>query len=448
MSSSKAESVPRLEPPPDHWPGSGNIVVAFSGGPDSACLLHLLSQSRSARTVTAVHIDHNLDHGSARRAEQAAHIAERMGVRCVVEKVQVKRSGSIEANARKARYKALSRHLSDGDALVTAHHADDVAETLLLRLLRGSGVGGLGGIPWQRDFAPGHLIRPLLRFRRSEIEAYLATHGIRSIHDPANDLLSLDRNFLRHEVLPLLKERFPGYIQAFNRSARLNRAAADVLRTITLASIRDAERPGPRLDLRVLNELTPFTLAEIIREWCLKHRIEPPPGQPLEEFVSQVRDAPSDRQPVLEWGQVRVLRHGDCLWLIERQTEARQWELDWDGQGTLVLPEDCGTLTFSQPVANTWSAKTLLVCSGKPAEKLRIHTDSGHRAVKQLLAEAGIPPWHRQLWPRLWMDGKLVALGDRWLDSQFKEQLVRDGTDLHWTSDLNIRVESDASRRR
>jgi tRNA(Ile)-lysidine synthase len=441
VSSSKAENIPRLEPTPDEWPGSGGIVVAFSGGPDSACLLHLLSQSQPRRRITAVHINHDLDHGSAGRAEQAAAIAEGMDVRCLVEQVQVKRSGSIEANARKARYRALSQHVSDGDVLVTAHHADDVAETLLLRLLRGSGVGGLGGIPWQRPFERGHLIRPLLRFRRSEIETYLTTHGIPSIHDPANDLLSLDRNFLRHEVLPLLKERFPGYIQAFNRSARLNRAAADVLRTVTSARIEDAERPGPRLDLSALGKQSPFTLAETIRDWCLKHRIEPPPGQQLDEFVSQVRDAPLDRQPKLEWGQVRVQRHGDSLWLIERQIESAHWRLEWDGQGTLELPADCGTLAFSKPLPDAFLAKKLLVCSGKPAEKLRIHIDSGHRSVKQLLAEAGIPPWHRQLWPRVWIDGELVALGDRWLDSQFREKLMGAGTNLHWTSQLNLRVE-------
>ncbi len=441
MSSNRADSIPCLEPELDNWPGSGDVIVAFSGGPDSACLLHLISQSESQRRVTAVHIDHGLDSGSARRAEQAATMAERMGMGCVIERIHVKRSGSVEANARKARYQALSQHVSKGDVLVTAHHADDNAETLLLRLLRGSGVGGLGGIPWQRDFARGHLIRPLLRFRRSQVEAYLETHRIASIHDPANDLLSLDRNFLRHEVLPLFKERFPGFVEAFNRSARLNRAAAEAIRTITSSNIRKAQRTGPRLDLSSLSGQSAFALAETIRAWCLEHQVEPPPGHQLEEFVSQVRDAGPDRQPMLEWGQVSVHRHRDSLWLVKHQTQTSPWEVEWDGQGLLELPGDCGTIKFSTPLPESLSAHKMRVCSGGLGEKLRVHTLSGHRAVKKLLSEAGVPPWHRQLWPRLWLGGELVALGDRWFDSAFKKQLEDQRIDLIWTSPMNLKID-------
>ena len=112
------------------------------------------------------------------------------------------RSGSIEANARHARYAALANHLPPDGLLMTAHQANDVAETMILRLLRGSGPGGLAGIPRLRRFAGGWLIRPLLDWTRTRILDYLAEHRLDWIQDPANELLAMDRNFVRHEIMP------------------------------------------------------------------------------------------------------------------------------------------------------------------------------------------------------------------------------------------------------
>jgi tRNA(Ile)-lysidine synthase len=181
-------------------------------------------------------------------------------------------------------------------------------------------------------------------------------------------------------------------------------------------------------------------MAEVIREWCLEHRLEPPPGQQLDEFVSQIQEAPSDRQPVLEWGKTRVQRHGDALWLVKQPSGRIEWAVDWEGEETLLLPADCGSLSFSKPLSGPLAKRRMRVCSGQPGEKLRIHNGFGHHAVKKLLAEAGVPPWYRAHWPRLWLDGELVAVGDRWLDVEFKEQLTREGLNLRWTSNLNISI--------
>lgn len=412
-------------------------MVAFSGGPDSACLLHLLAHSNSDRPLRAVHVDHGLDRGSPRRAQQATAMAEMLDVPCQVEQVQVRRSGSIEANARRARYQALSAHIGPGDILVTAHHANDLAETMLLRLLRGSGPSGLGGIPARRHFGAGHLIRPLLGWRREDIKTYLDHHRLSGIHDPANDLVSLDRNFLRHEILPLLREHFPGCIQAFARSARLNRAAGEVLAGLAKSDIEHAERPGPRLLLEGLLELAPFRQAEAVRRWCLKHGRTPPPGLCLDEFMRQVQQAADDRQPILDWDEGRLQRHGAAIWLRPPAPKHVPWSLAWNGTGVLQLPDTAGSLHFSRPP----TPLELMVRSGTAGERLRLQPRSGRRPVKKILAEAGVPPWQRNEWPRIWYQDRLVALGDRWLDVEFARLLQEQGIQLSWQGELQLQCQ-------
>ncbi|MFW5815397.1 MAG: tRNA lysidine(34) synthetase TilS [Wenzhouxiangella sp.] len=422
-----------LDPGISRWPGSGAIIVAFSGGPDSACLLHQLAAARSGRPVRAVHVDHGLDQGSARRADHATEMAAAMGIPCRIERVQVRRSGSIEANARRARYAALSDHVGSGDVLVTAHHADDVAETVLLRLLRGSGPGGLGGIPTHRRFGAGHLIRPLLGWRREDIKTYLDAHRLRGLQDPANNLVSLDRNFLRHEIMPLLREHFPGCVQAFARTAGLNRAAGEVLAELARLDLEQAEQPGGCLRLDVLRGLAPFRRAEALRHWCIKHGHPPPPGQSLDEFMRQVEHAAGDRQPVLDWDDSRLQRHGDFLWLRSPTRKHVPWCLDWNGNSALRLPEEGGSLHFF----GTLPALEMRVRSGAPGERIRLRAGAGRRAVKKILAEAGVPPWQRRAWPRIWFQDRLVAVGDRWLDVDFARLLEHHGVRLAWHPELS-----------
>jgi len=131
---------------PATLPGRGRVMVAFSGGPDSVCLLHQLSLGQPGRELLCVHIDHRLDADSQRRAERAGEIAGRLGVACRIVPVEVGTGRGPEAQARHARYQALESLMQDGDTLVTAHHADDQAETVLLRLVRGAGPDGLAGI--------------------------------------------------------------------------------------------------------------------------------------------------------------------------------------------------------------------------------------------------------------------------------------------------------------
>ncbi|HEY2295655.1 MAG TPA: tRNA lysidine(34) synthetase TilS [Thermoanaerobaculia bacterium] len=212
-------------------PGEG-VLVAFSGGPDSTALLWGMTRLAADRglRLAAAHLDHAMDAGSSARADAAARIAERLGVPCVRERADV-RAGfpgeSPEAAGRRARYAFLERTRQALGArwIATAHHRDDQAETVLLRLLFGSGLEGLAGI---RPLH-GAVVRPLLGLPREALRAAVAAAGLAPVDDPTNRALSVPRNRVRHRLLPALEEDAPG---TSLRLARLGDRTRAAVRTI------------------------------------------------------------------------------------------------------------------------------------------------------------------------------------------------------------------------
>ena len=188
-------------------------LVAFSGGIDSTVLLHALSSTREQHQseIIAIHIDHGLHPDSGEWESHCRQFADNLGVSyisCPVKVDDVLRSGP-EAAARQARYAALQTQVWDGDCVLSAHHEDDQAETLLLNLMRGSGIAGLAGIGAAQSFGRGRLLRPLLGVSGAAIEAYAKRYKLGWIEDPTNANIRFDRNFLRQEIMPRLATRWP-----------------------------------------------------------------------------------------------------------------------------------------------------------------------------------------------------------------------------------------------
>ena len=221
------------------------FVIAFSGGLDSTALAHALSSAGTGVPIIAIHIDHGLHDDSARWSEHCKAFAESLGIEYRSRKVtvQLESGKGPEASAREARYTALHADLEHGDWLLSAHHREDQAETLLLNLVRGSGPAGIAGIGAIRRFGPGWLARPLLDTDRGSLQDYADRHGLDWIEDPSNTDRRFDRNFLRHDILPRLKARWPDIAARLQRSASHAGEAATLL--ADLAAI-DVEALGGR----------------------------------------------------------------------------------------------------------------------------------------------------------------------------------------------------------
>ncbi len=209
--------------------GSGPILVAVSGGPDSLALLDLLAEARSSMglTISVGHVDHGISPDSDRVAERVREVAA--GYRVPFNSYQVRLGPAAgETTARAARHAALEALRAEVSArwVALGHSADDQAETVLMRLLRGSGPAGLAGMA----SVSGHLLRPLLPFARAELAEYLAERRIEWWDDPANRDLRHDRAWLRHEVIPALRQRLPELprnLIVAARQAAVDRAAWD-----------------------------------------------------------------------------------------------------------------------------------------------------------------------------------------------------------------------------
>ncbi|MCC7248835.1 MAG: tRNA lysidine(34) synthetase TilS, partial [Lysobacter sp.] len=237
---------------------SAPVVVGFSGGLDSTVLLHRLAADPAMRAhgLRAVHIDHGLHPDATRWAEHARTVCAALGIECRTITVAVPRESGLgpEASARRARRAAFAEALAAGEVLALAQHRDDQAETFLLRALRASGPDGLAAMrPW-RAFASGWMWRPLLDVPRSDLLAYAEREGLQWIEDPSNRDESIDRNWLRHRVLPLLRERWPQADVALARAAALSAEASDLLIEGDDAALTQARagRHGEALSRRAL----------------------------------------------------------------------------------------------------------------------------------------------------------------------------------------------------
>lgn len=208
-------------------PGTDRLVVGLSGGVDSMVLLHLVRACAPDKPLLAVHVNHGLQPSAADFEEFCRLACASAAVELLVRRVQVRTGGSQETNARSARYDVFESLLEARDLLLLAHHADDQAETILFRLIRGSRLAGLEGIPLERPLGMGRLFRPLLDVSRDRILAYAREQQIQWIEDPSNAAFHADRNFIRHQVLPLLESRWPAarqrLVEGMERDERVRR---------------------------------------------------------------------------------------------------------------------------------------------------------------------------------------------------------------------------------
>lgn len=399
------------------------LYVAYSGGMDSHVLLHALAglRARAPWRVAALHIDHGLQPDSAEWSRHCASVCAALNVPYRSERVSVGdiADRGIEDAARRARYAALRRLLPDHAVLLTAHHRNDQAETVLLQLLRGAGVPGLAAMPAVTGFAGGRLARPLLGFERVALAEYAVEHGLRWIEDASNRDTGPARNFLRRRVWPIVTERWPHAAERIARAAHYQGAAARLLDDLARIDFAMARDDAGGLKISAVQALSPERQANLVRYWVRSQGRPAPPEPVLREILERVTRDPRTRHAAVCWPDTEVRRYRDRLVLLGPIPAApRDWQAVWEPDTVLRIPGSgwqlCATAAVGAGIARSRIAgKTLQVRLRRGGERCRLR---GHRhKVKKLLQEAGIPPWERGHWPLVYVDGDLAAIGDRWV---------------------------------
>jgi tRNA(Ile)-lysidine synthase len=396
----------------------GPLCVAYSGGPDSTALLHALAQlpQARARELRALHVDHGLNPQSHDWAEHCRHLAQEWGVPCLVLRVEVDhaRGYGLEAAAREARYRAFALSLRPRERLLLGHHRDDQAETVLLKLLRGAGPEGLGGMRAQRPLGQGQLWRPLLNVPRDVLRRYVQEHRLPCIDDPSNADSRLSRNFLRHEVMPRLSQHWPQAVESIVHSAALSRAAANVLEQQwrpVLAALGDPATGS--LDASGWLALAPALRQPLLDEW-LHARGLPAPTTAQRAQIERQCLARDGQLPCIRWPGAELHVWKARLWALPPQRAIDPlWQAPWQGE-PLALP-DGGSLLL-EPAGRL--AEQLTVRLRQGGEQLRPAGDVHTRELRDLFQQSGMPPWRRLACPLLYAGEELVGVGDRWLNAR------------------------------
>ncbi len=416
--------------------------VALSGGVDSTVLLHALAGLRPdilRGRLHAVHVDHQLHADSAAWAAASEEFCARLGVpiETLLVKVDLRRGEGIEAAARRARYAAFRSCLSRGDRLLTAHHRDDQAETLLLNLLRGSGVAGLAGIPPQAALGAGTVSRPLLTVPRQVLIDYAHRHGLAWIEDPANRDQRMDRNYLRHVMLPAFARRWPAVHASLARSARLCAETAALLEELAGLDLRSVTKRGHVL-VSALRRLPEVRQRNLLRHLCRRQFGSAPNDARLREGLAQLLQAAGDRSPLLAWPGGEVRRYRDRLYWLpagwNRQLP-RVTSLLRPG-ATLDVGAASGRLRLTAAKVGGIAAETaragLQVRFREGGERLRPAGHAHHRELKNLLQEHGVVPWMRGHVPLLVAEERIVAVADLWVAAEYAAPEGEAGYRVRW----------------
>lgn len=403
-------------------PCAPRYLVAYSGGRDSHVLLHAMAGLREALPgdLRAIHVNHGLHPQADQWARHCRSVCDALSVPLHIVSVDARAvvGESPEAAARHARYQAFTRHMEQGDCLLTAHHCDDQAETLLLQLLRGAGPHGLASMPVRASFAGGTHLRPLLGCGRAQLAAYAAAHHLQWIEDPSNQDTGLRRNFIRHEVLPLLATHWPAAARTLARSAAHCAEASRLLDDVAATDLQRVAGGGPRqLNIPMLNTLDEARRYNVIRHWIGSQGFPLPRQTHLEHILRDVLQAAADRMPRVCWAGTEVRRYRDTLCLMAPLSSFdNRVVLPWDLRGTLTLPAGLGMLE-----AVTAEGGDVLTPDIRKRRDVTVRFRQGgeicHPAghghalpLKKLFQEQGIPPWERERIPLIYVGETLTMV--------------------------------------
>ena len=421
------------------------LCIALSGGVDSVVLLHALAGLRYQQPdwqVRAVHINHQLQKDSDLWAQQCVDWCAQLQVPCTVLTVQVIdiRKQGIEAAARTARYAALQTELQPDEILLTAHHADDQLETVLMALMRGAGLDGLAAMPRMVRFGSAWHARPLLGFTREILQVWAKQQRLSYLTDPTNAQTQFDRNYLRHEIIPRLKQRWPAAAATGARAAE-HLAEAQQLMDAYVAQDCSQALTANALSLDALRNWNSARRRAVIRYWLQRNEVLMPSTKVLQTLENDMFNSAEDRVPCAGWGNCVIHRYRHRLYLETfRQPEQLDDCLSWHWQAPLQLPHQLGSLCLTSADdgaslrLNGSSLPTpLTIRFRQGGERLRLPGESFHRELKKLMNDAGVLPWWRGRIPLLYAGNELVAVAGLWVSAEFVATGTQPALQLQWS---------------
>lgn len=371
--------------------------LAYSGGLDSHVLLSLFAKIRETLPINlrAIHINHGLSKNADAWSAYCAEVCRALQIDFIRQTISVntENGASLEEVAREQRYAVFASVMQPGDMLVTAHQQDDQAETLLLQLLRGAGVKGLSAMPVIKPFAQAQHARPLISIPREELLQYANERHLHWIEDESNHNKKLMRNFIRHDLMPLLNAREPAATELLARSAAHCAEAQALLDEYVVTDLtRCAGSREETLSVGALSTLSPARQRLVLRSWIHARGLRLPDHRRLASILKDVLTADWDRMPCVRWGEVELRRYGDDLFIMKKRAQQR---------GLTPLLPPFFTVKFRIG-----------------GEVVRI-PKRGTQSLKNLFQEWRVPPWERDQIPLLYVGEEIIAVVGYYVHPEF-----------------------------
>lgn len=391
------------------------IILGLSGGLDSKVLLHQLAHSEFRSKLLAVHINHGLSPNANAWQQHCAASCASWNVDFTTEKLQLPniKGASIEAQARELRYQALQKHLINNSVLLTAHHQDDQAETILLQLFRGAGPRGLAAMGHRQQIAAIDFIRPLLTYSKQQLLQYAQQHNLTWVEDESNQDLRFDRNYLRKQIIPKLQQRWPQVSKCLQRSAELAAESSLLLDELAMIDFKSCALTDASLSCSELAMLSTARQRNVIRYWLRRTGFKLPDQKHLLRVVNEVIPARIDAQAQVQWQDVVVTRFKNKLYAYQELLKIDlQQEYSWDISKTLDIP-NIGSLSAQVgrgvKLAND---AVLTVKFRNGGERFNPVGFDGSKSLKKLLQDWQVPPWLRDRLPLIYLKNELIAVAD------------------------------------
>jgi len=417
----------------NHNLNNHQLVLGLSGGIDSVVLLHLLHQSSiSNESITAVHVNHGLNNRAVAWQDFCKQLCDSYNIDCVIESVTLTEMHlGIEGAARHARYQAFNKHLNERSVLLTAQHQDDQAETLLLALKRGSGVLGLAGmLPVTSLFNSQHA-RPLINISQLDINEYAKVEKLDWVEDDSNNDTRFDRNFLRHDILNSLNQRWPSFSANAAKTAMLCQQQMELADEIALLdfeqSLVEGHHKNDMLSVALLASLSPSRVNNLLRYWLRINNVPLPSLKQLEQIKQQCIGGRTDKSPVIKLSNVEIRCYSKYLYIVSDSFINGPLSIvcDLKTRKNALLPNQLGHIDFYS------KSPSIIVKAPEKHQIVTIEfglvgsekgwpiTRSKRRPLKKLWQEFNIPPWLRNEIPYLCYDGVIVAAIGYWVETEF-----------------------------
>lgn len=406
------------------------FAVAYSGGLDSAALLHLATDYVRAHghMLFAFHVHHGLSPNADSWLAHCEQQCAALGLRFDARRVALQRRGEgVEQAARISRYAALGElcRMHTIPVLLTAHHQDDQAETVLLQMLRGSGVAGLSGMgrvsPAPALVGDDSLLigRPLLDVSRDALQRFVTAREIQYVEDESNTDIRYARNALRHQLMPVLCAAFPGFQERIGRTALHAQSAQRLLNELAAQDLATCS-DGESVDIPRLRMLSGDRIDNLLRHWFSSRGIRMPATAWLAELREQLLDAKDDARIRVTHPDCEVRRHRGRAFLTARMNDAvlegAPVPFQWRGETSLCFENFGGCLHFDlteQGVDSTWlREQRLWIGWRRGGEKLKPALNRSTRSLKHHYQALGVPAWERERLPLVRVEsGLLFAAG-------------------------------------